>query len=111
MKTNFFIDEKINILTGDKAVDAQKKENDKKFLDDKKGVYKVSLERWQKAQACEKNHWFVRGIKSENDRNDYHQKQFDDYKSIKNLSFRNALEIGCGPFTNLRIISKKTNKH
>jgi SAM-dependent methyltransferase len=104
-----FIDENIKILTGEEADKALKLENDKEYYDPEKGVVRVSLERWKKAQTCEKNHWFVRGIKHGNDRNDYHFKQFDGYKDIKNKQFEQVLEIGCGPFTNLRFIGKVCN--
>jgi len=104
-----FIDKKINIVSGDKAKEALKKENDLAFFERGKGVTRVSIERWLKAQECEKNHWMIRGIKSINDRNDYHEKQFEGYKSLKFMNFPSVIEIGCGPFTNARIIAKKSN--
>lgn len=106
MSKPFFIDENINILTGDIAIKALEKENDQEFLNKDKGIVKVSPERWKKAQECEKRHWMVKGIKSGNDRNDYHFEQFNCYKDIKNRNFESILEIGCGPFTNSRIIAK-----
>jgi SAM-dependent methyltransferase len=102
----YFIDKNINILTGNKALDALSKENDENFLSDDKGVIKVSSERWKKAQYCERKHWLEIGLKSNDDRNQYHSKIFNNYENIKNEVFDNVLEIGCGPFTNLRIIAK-----
>ncbi len=100
-----FIDKEINVFTGEKAIEALRKENDAKYLSKDKGIVKVTAERWEKAQECEKNHWLKKGIRSANDRNDYHFEQFDKYKVIKNRTFRSMLEIGCGPFTNSRIIA------
>lgn len=107
MKIPYFIDENINILVGAKAVEALKEENDQHYFQNEKGVSKVSKERWIKAQACEKNHWFVRGKKTSNDRNDYHLKHFYQFKNLKNKNFKSVIEIGCGPFTNIRLIAKK----
>lgn len=102
-----FIDENINILTNEKAQEALEKENDKKYLSQNGGIYKVPEDRWVKAQITEKKHWLIRGIKKMNDRNDYHNTQFDDYKILEDKSFKEAIELGCGPFTNTRIIGKK----
>ena len=99
-----FIDENINILTNNEAEKALEKENDKIFLSQNAGILKISEERWVKAQNTEKRHWLTRGIKSLNDRNDYHNRQFEYYKILKKKKFQSALEIGCGPFTNTRII-------
>ena len=105
MPIPYFIDKEINILTGQKAIEALREENDVQYLSNDKGVVKVTAERWKKAQECERNHWLKKGIKTANDRNDYHYKQFDGYKQIKNKTFRSLLEIGCGPFTNSRMIA------
>jgi SAM-dependent methyltransferase len=100
----FFIDENIKFQTGEEALKRLDLENDKKYFDEKKGVIKVDINRWKTAQRCEKNHWFVKEINSRDDRNFYHFKTFNTYESIKNKIFNNALEIGSGPFTNLRMI-------
>lgn len=105
----YFIDKDINITSGEKALDALKKENDLQFIENGKGVVKVSNERWIKAQECEKKHWMTNGIKSGNDRNDYHFRQFDKFRTLKNFTFSSVIEIGCGPFTNARIIANKCN--
>lgn len=44
------------------------------------------------------------GIHWKNDRNDLHRSYFDEYRPIAGRTFERALEIGCGPFTNLRMI-------
>src|ERR1700712_57112 len=109
MSNPFFIDENITIYTGEQAVEKLSGENDQQFYKNGEGVSRVSEERWRKAQACEKNHWFVRGIKTSDDRNYHHSKCFNDYKDIKDKQFDSVLEIGCGPFTNARVIAKICN--
>jgi len=106
MNNPFFIDENINIFTGEQAVKKLNDENDQQYFKSGEGVSVVSEERWRKAQVCEKNHWFVRGIKTSDDRNYHHSRNFNNYSEIKDKQFNSALEIGCGPFTNTRVIAK-----
>ena len=75
----------------------------------KKGITKVPKARWEKAQRTEFKHWMTLGKDSKDDRNFYHAQKFDNYSSIKELSFQHALEVGCGPFTNLRILANYCN--
>lgn len=79
----YFIDENINILMGDQALEALSQENDQEFLSEDKGIVKVSAKRWEKAQVCEKKHWLVKGLKIRDDRNHYHLMQFNNYEDIK----------------------------
>jgi len=109
MSNPFFIDENITIFTGDQAVKKLNEENDQQYFKSGEGVAVVSEERWRKAQACEKNHWFVRGIKTSDDRNYYHARNFNNYSDLKDKTFNSVLEIGCGPFTNARVIAKFCN--
>ncbi len=86
---------------------------------------KVTRERWQIAQAWEENHWLreqkalarygknfawrllalmgkvekYRG----NDRNSWWKQVFDGYSFLP-PDVNNALEIGCGPYTNIRLM-------
>jgi SAM-dependent methyltransferase len=46
-----------------------------------------------------------RGMSTQDDRNYEHSKGFDNYNSISKYNFNSAIELGCGPFTNLRIIA------
>jgi len=102
-----FVDKNINIIRGDEALELIKAKNDKEFLED--GVIKkVSLERWKEAQEFERNTWCVsnaRGMST--DRNEDHMKGFGGYSQL-NLHLQNdnlkLVELGCGPFTNLRLI-------
>jgi SAM-dependent methyltransferase len=98
------VDENVTVRTDEEANIAFLKENDIAFFEDNKGIVKVTKERWEKAQRTERKHWMEIGKESKDDRNIYHKEKFDNYNSIKNSVFNNALEVGCGPFTNLRIV-------
>lgn len=66
-------------------------------------VTKVSKGRWQAAQAFE-----VEAIRSvveaQDDWNHWWRNKFDDYRLLKGKHFKSVMEVGCGPFTNLRFI-------
>ena len=86
---------------------------------------KVSRERWMKAQQWEQSHWVkaqrlraryfknviwrflaTAGIVSKyrgDDWNAWWQKQFDDYCFVP-PEVENAIEVGCGPYTNVRLM-------
>ena len=104
MRKAIFIDENIHILTGREAEIALRKDNDLQFLSDDNGIQRVSFERWQIAQAAERRHWMERGLSKVDDRNYEHFINFDRYSILRKNLFRSAIEIGCGPFTNLRLI-------
>lgn len=87
----------------------------------------VSRERWQVAQAWERDHWLrnekqlarygknyvwrllsFAGLVEKsrgNDRNDWWEREFDHYHFLPSR-VENALEVGCGPYTNMRKIQK-----
>src|SRR5262252_137975 len=87
----------------------------------------VSLERWQTAQGWEEKHWIkdqkelkkfgknyiwwlgsLFGIFDRyrgDDRNGWWQDVFDGYRFLPS-TVENALEIGCGPYTNMRLVRK-----
>lgn len=99
------IDQNVNILTGEAAKMALETENDRVFLSEKDGIFHVSAERWKTAQTTERKHWMELGLSNGNDRNDQHYGAFDNYRALRGLKFQNAIELGCGPFTNLRLIA------
>ncbi|MCW3107251.1 MAG: Methyltransferase type 11 [Segetibacter sp.] len=99
------IDENVTIRTSWEADKAFLKENDLTYFEDEKGVVKVTKERWEKAQRTEFKHWMKLGINAKDDRNFYHAEKFNNYQSLSGLTFKHALEVGCGPFTNLRIVA------
>jgi SAM-dependent methyltransferase len=101
-----YIDENIRIYKNLEAQEKFNSENDSNYYQEHKGIICVPKERWGKAQRTERKHWMEKGLRTSNDRNDYHFKQFNKFNSLKGFVFNSALEIGCGPFTNLRFISK-----
>ena len=103
-KMKIHINENIEVKIGEDAEAIFEKQNDKEFLDNN-GVNKITTERWKLAQITEEKHWMVRNITENDDRNFEHCKKFDNYNCIRNIIFNKSIEIGCGPFTNLRIIA------
>jgi SAM-dependent methyltransferase len=105
MSKSLFIDEKHNIYTGQEAAERLKGTIDKEFLKPGQGIPQVSEERWLLAQKYEKEYWTNKSKDSLQDRNTGHRAQFNGYETLCGMKFDNAIEIGCGPFTNLRIIA------
>jgi len=99
------IDDDVTIRTDEEARRALATENDTAYISARAGITRVPLERWQKAQKAEHKHWMVRSRHVSNDRNDIHMAMFDSYASLRNRRFAHALELGCGPFTNLSLIA------
>lgn len=103
-----FISKGPSVLYGESARFALERENDSSFYVPGQGIPRVSRSRWQLAQDAEASHWFGDGKKPSfigDDRNLEHFRRFNQYRAIQNLSFRRALEIGSGPFTNMRLVS------
>jgi SAM-dependent methyltransferase len=102
-----FIDENINITEGDSAEKLLSERNDKRYLIENVGVLKVDENRWKEAQAYERKTWCDSPAKNMGtDRNEDHEKKFGGYNQL-NYSLPNVInviELGCGPFTNLRLI-------
>jgi SAM-dependent methyltransferase len=89
---------------------------------------KVSLQRWHEAQQWEQSHW-VRAQQARarfgknfiwrclsafklipkyrgDDRNLWWKHHFDDYSFVP-ARVENAIEVGCGPYTNVRLITER----
>ena len=65
----------------------------------------VTRDRWQAAQLAELNCWSTGdGANMCNDRNIDHMRRFRCYDAIDSFYFPAAIELGCGPFTNMRFI-------
>jgi len=94
-----------NILTGEAAEKALQKENDEKYFREDEGVSQVEKGRWVKAQTAEKQNWMQLGLRAADDRNYDHAVHFEKYQSLGGFEFEHAVELGCGPFTNLRLIA------
>lgn len=101
---HLFIDENVNILVDEEAEQALAQDNDSGFFVEGRGIPRVTEERWRSAQRAEKKHWMVLGEGADDDRNYEHLEAFDGYRALGGRTFGRAIELGCGPFTNLRII-------
>ncbi|MGD9874781.1 MAG: methyltransferase domain-containing protein [Kiritimatiellia bacterium] len=105
MNEKLHIDSNVNILTGEAAEKALQRENDEKYFHENEGVAQVEKNRWTTAQKAERKHWMELGLRAADDRNYDHAAFFDGYRTLRGLSFDHAIELGCGPFTNLRLIA------
>jgi len=65
---------------------------------------RVDLARWQEAQRYERRTWMEKNLASATDRNEYHRRMFGGYAALAGRRFDRAIELGCGPFTNMRMI-------
>lgn len=100
---HLFISSPVNVQRGDAARVMLEQTNDAAYLTPGKGVLSVPLERWQQAQAYERETWLVHGINSTEDRNTEHAAAFDGYSALP-AKLGSVIELGCGAFTNLRHI-------
>ena len=98
-----FINKQINVFYDSKAKDLLSKINDKHFLTNGE-IIKVSPDRWVEAQSYEEKTWMVNGINEIDDRNYDHLIRFNNYSNIPFQNLKSFIELGCGPFTNTRLI-------
>ena len=97
-----FVDENRNVIKGEKALELiQARTLD--AIDLSKGVIRVDADRWQEAQRYERRTW-MEGIAAMSDRNEDHEASFGGYRALAGKRFASAIELGCGPFTNMRKI-------
>jgi SAM-dependent methyltransferase len=104
MTNPLFIDQNQRIVRGEEAKRALEGHNDAQFLTEGKGVIKVPAWRWSEAQHFEQQHWMRQQFHINDDRNYTHAHYFDNYIALKGRKYRSAIELGCGPFTNMRLI-------
>lgn len=100
----FFIDEERNIYDGEEALQHLHHKNDSENIDPAQGILSVDRTRWEEAQRYEKRTWLEDCRMASNDRNDYHYVHFAQYAPLRGLKFQRGIELGCGPFTNMRLI-------
>jgi SAM-dependent methyltransferase len=101
-----YVDEQLHILNGKEAAAALRQHSDAAYLDPRDGVVRVPQQRWQQAQRYERDTWMVANREATDDRNDAHRDGFSGYAALEGRVFRHAIELGCGPFTNLRLIGQ-----
>jgi SAM-dependent methyltransferase len=103
-----FIDKEINIFRGEQAEQLLKEVNDSKYIEND-SILKVDRNRWLDAQHYERKTWMQFGLGLSDDRNFEHYQRFDSYSVLNqnNTSIKKSIELGCGPFTNMRTIYNK----
>jgi SAM-dependent methyltransferase len=107
-KISFYVDENHDLSIEERASMKLTSRNDTRFLRGRQGVIEVDLARWQEAQRYERRSWMEgNGLSEREDRNSTHEKMFDYYAAIRGRYFDSAIEIGCGPFTNMVHILKQ----
>ena len=105
-----FIDKGPVVLRGEDARTRLRVTNDSSFLVEGRGIPRVDKARWEVARAAEDLHWFDSdgsGRRIADDRNLVHYWRFAGYEVLRGMQFSHALEVGCGPFTNLRLIGNE----
>lgn len=112
MIKKIFVDSDFSIHKDNDAENKLKTCNDLKYYSgENEGIIKVDIDRWKEAQKYEKTTWLNYALNISNDRNDFHFDKFNKYfelhdyiknNNITNLT--NICELGCGPFTNMRLL-------
>jgi 2-polyprenyl-3-methyl-5-hydroxy-6-metoxy-1,4-benzoquinol methylase len=101
-----FVDKNINVSYGKQAEELIKNQNDDSYYNhEEKGVHKIDSERWEIAQQYERLTWMKNNLYARDDRNLEHLQRFENLISLSeyNDKIKNVIELGCGPFTNLRL--------
>lgn len=100
-----FIDVGPEVLRDEAARIRLASENDADYYIPGHGIPRVPRARWEYAQEAEQSHWLGdKRVAQGDDRNLAHYKRFDSYRALNGRVFSHALEVGSGPFTNLRLI-------
>ena len=100
-----FIDKEINVIEGYSAEQKIKEKNDSIYIKND-SILQVDKDRWMDAQYYEKKTWMQQCLNNNDDRNYEHFNRFNNYEELlKNKnSIKKVIELGCGPFTNLRTL-------
>ena len=99
-----FVDRDVQVFEGEAARERLERTNDARFVDGDLGVVAVDDARWREAQAYERRTWMEIGLSAADDHNREYLQWFEDYAPLRGRHFERAIELGCGPFTNLRLI-------
>lgn len=92
----------IDVRQGQNAIDSLALVNDSHYASGSE-IITVPQERWEAAQRYERDIWLKYNRHVSSDRNHEHIKGFANYKAVSSNLGR-ALEIGCGPFTQIMTI-------
>jgi predicted O-methyltransferase YrrM/ubiquinone/menaquinone biosynthesis C-methylase UbiE len=100
---HMFVDENVQVYEGDEARKRLRFKNDAPYQSEN-GIINVPLTRWEEAQRYERKTWMEQNLNAVDDRNLFHTANFENFQALNGLKFENVIELGCGPFTNLRVI-------
>jgi SAM-dependent methyltransferase len=101
---HLYIDENVQIHEGEEAARLLEARAARSQVDPRSGVAHVDRARWEEAQRYERRTWMQGGRCTLSDRNEYHRDRFARYETLRGHRFERGIELGCGPFTNLRFI-------
>ena len=102
-----YVTRDFEVLTGEAARPFVEKTNDRRYLTRDGGIHTVSADRWKLAQDAERHHWLDLRPHLREDRNTDHAFLYDRYSVLTGRTFENAIELGCGPFTNMALIAQR----
>jgi SAM-dependent methyltransferase len=102
-----YITRDFEVVTGEAARPLVEKTNDRRYLTRDAGIHTVSIDRWKLAQDAERHHWLDLRPHLSEDRNMDHAFMYDRYSAIAGKTFENAIELGCGPFTNMAVLAQR----
>lgn len=98
-----YVTENAVIFDGEAAKTLLESSSDEKYLS-KDGIISVEQNRWLEAQRYESTEWLQRAGGMTEDRNTFHKDVFQNYESLKEIPVNSMIELGCGPFTNAKLI-------
>lgn len=101
--TKIFVASPVEVYHEDTAAARLAVTNDAAYYDEGKGILSVPVERWQQAQVYERATWMEYNLGSIDDRNGEHAEKFDGYSALP-ADLGDMIELGCGAFTNTRLI-------
>ncbi len=99
-----FVDADVNVHRGKDAATRLERQNDARYYEAGRGVVRIDSERWAEAQRYERKTWMELNLRANDDHNRRHLARFGGYEALRDRSFRRGIELGCGPFTNMRLI-------
>jgi SAM-dependent methyltransferase len=100
-----YVNENAQVFWGNLAKQFLDKHSDEKYLSEN-GIISVDETRWREAQRYESSEWLQRAAGMTDDRNYFHEETFEGYKALEGKPLESVIELGCGPFTNIRLIEK-----
>lgn len=108
-KLPFYVASQIEVYFAGEALNKLMQDNDARFAG-AHGITRVDAARWQRAQEYERDTWLIHAREWDDDKNVAHAQKFDDYKALPD-DLGDFIELGCGPFTNARIILEGRRAH